>query len=61
MGLRLKLELISLRDVSTSSISKSSSENGKYLHDDTKGRASKIYMDHSQNIQSSTCTVHLKM
>ena len=32
------------------------SENGKKLHDDTKGRASKIDMDHSQNIQSSTCT-----
>ena len=32
------------------------SENGKYFHDDTKGKASKIDMDHSQNIQSCTCT-----
>ena len=31
-------------------------ENGKYLHDDTKGGALKIGMDHSQNIQSCTCT-----
>ena len=31
------------------------SENGKKLHDDTKGGASKIDMDHSQNIQSCTC------
>ena len=32
------------------------SENGKYLHDDTKGGSSKIDMDHSQNIHSCTCT-----
>ena len=32
------------------------SENGKYLCDDTKGGASKIDIDHSQNIQSCTCT-----
>ena len=32
------------------------SENGKYLHDDAKGGSSKIDMDHSQNIQSCTCT-----
>ena len=31
------------------------SENGKKLHDDTKGGASKIDMDHSQNIQTCTC------